>query len=276
MYPQNTTADVEEADSTTASHAQAAIPVGFPGRTQAYRRQHGPEGEEQDIIGVDGHTEQLPPYSEYPEDGVPKHIVIPGQTVTAAPASTTLLNVPFLPARQQSMSDATPSANPQGFASMEQMESNDASLASSGKKSWADKSWKERRKTKFCGVPFWWILLSICVLAFIAVVLGGAIGGFMGSQKDDGKKSHQNMPSSTSLFDASPIPTSSTGSPPSTGTYALSLGPAEATQSACLTDQSYASAWDCDLANSHSFALSIENPPSGAGSWEGACLIDTT
>ncbi|KAH7078022.1 hypothetical protein BKA63DRAFT_509514 [Paraphoma chrysanthemicola] len=51
---------------------QTAIPLGFPGLAAGYHRVLGPDGEEQDIIGPDGHTEQLPPYSRFPEEGPTK------------------------------------------------------------------------------------------------------------------------------------------------------------------------------------------------------------
>lgn len=51
---------------------QTAMPVGFPGLSNGYHRVLGPDGEEQDIIGPDGHTEQLPPYSRYPDAGPTK------------------------------------------------------------------------------------------------------------------------------------------------------------------------------------------------------------
>lgn len=51
---------------------QTAMPVGFPGLNNGYHRVLGPDGEEQDIIGPDGHTEQLPPYSRYPDEGPTK------------------------------------------------------------------------------------------------------------------------------------------------------------------------------------------------------------
>jgi hypothetical protein len=51
---------------------QTAIPLGFPGLSAGYHRVLGPDGEEQDIIGPDGHTEQLPPYSQYPDEGPTK------------------------------------------------------------------------------------------------------------------------------------------------------------------------------------------------------------
>lgn len=189
MYPQNVADDDDVAEDDSTTHAQSHIPVGFPGRAPAFRRRQGPEGEEQDIIGVDGHSEQLPPYSEYPEDGTPKPIVLPLPQAITTSQSNTQLHLPLMQhqtqQRPQSMSDAGARAAlagaGAGFSNMEEMESNDS--LDSSTKSWKEKSWKEKRKTKFCGVPFWWLLLSGCVLAFIAIVLGGAIGGFLSSQR---------------------------------------------------------------------------------------------
>ncbi|KAF2747393.1 hypothetical protein M011DRAFT_58556 [Sporormia fimetaria CBS 119925] len=54
-----------------AGDAQTVIPVGFSG-ANLYHRRTGPDGEEQDMVGPDGHTEQLPPYSRFPEEGPTK------------------------------------------------------------------------------------------------------------------------------------------------------------------------------------------------------------
>jgi hypothetical protein len=78
MYSQSGIVD-EESPDEPAPHQQppvppiqTAIPVGFPGLNNGYHRVLGPDGEEQDIIGPDGHTEQLPPYSRYPQEGPTK------------------------------------------------------------------------------------------------------------------------------------------------------------------------------------------------------------
>lgn len=82
MYTQNVVIE----DEPPVPQLQPAIPLGFPGINTAvgpgYRRQIGPDGEEQDIIGPDGHMEQLPPYSRYPEEG-------PTKASLAAEASAT-------------------------------------------------------------------------------------------------------------------------------------------------------------------------------------------
>lgn len=63
-----------------------------------------------------------------------------------------------------------------------------ASLAPRELKTWSQKSWKEKRKTKFCGIPFGWILLVVGVVLFIVIVLSAAIGGFMSAQEHHNKK----------------------------------------------------------------------------------------
>lgn len=75
MYSQSGLADeepLEEPARPAVPQVQTAIPVGFPGLSAGYHRVLGPDGEEQDIIGPDGHTEQLPPYSQYPVEGPTK------------------------------------------------------------------------------------------------------------------------------------------------------------------------------------------------------------
>lgn len=51
-----------------AANAQQPIPVGFTGLGTNYQRRVGPDGEEAgELIGPLGHTEELPPYTRYPE-----------------------------------------------------------------------------------------------------------------------------------------------------------------------------------------------------------------
>ncbi|ROW08395.1 hypothetical protein VMCG_03333 [Cytospora schulzeri] len=66
MYPQNPFTDTS---SEVAAPSIPTIPVGFVNNTDPYQRRLGPEGEElADIIGPDGHTEELPPYTRYPDE----------------------------------------------------------------------------------------------------------------------------------------------------------------------------------------------------------------
>ncbi|KAL1891635.1 hypothetical protein Sste5346_007551 [Sporothrix stenoceras] len=68
MYPQNTVAG--SSAMPVAGHS-----VGFPGMADNYQRRIGPDGEDvADLIGPDGHTEQLPPYTRYPDEAYTRKI----------------------------------------------------------------------------------------------------------------------------------------------------------------------------------------------------------
>lgn len=63
MYPQN------PVEVPTSQTVVSAIPVGFATVPDMYQRRLGPEGEEvAAMIGPDGHTEELPPYTRYPDE----------------------------------------------------------------------------------------------------------------------------------------------------------------------------------------------------------------
>lgn len=175
---------------------QNPVPVGFLGLGASFQRRRGPDGEEQDIIGDYGHTEQLPPYTRYPEDGPEKAPLLdvpspPSALHSRAPVLGTdpgmpLMHTPLQPA-QQSMTDSSNLNRQISTMSRRSMPGSDESSSPSllkSSKSWSEKSWKEKRKTKFCGIPFWWFLLALGVLGFMGVVLGGVIGGFVEGQQD--------------------------------------------------------------------------------------------
>ncbi|KAI7668014.1 hypothetical protein KC322_g16500 [Hortaea werneckii] len=196
LYPQGVAEDEDDVVP------QNPVPVGF-GLGQSYHRQLGPDGEDADIIGEDGHTEQLPPYTRYPEDGPEKMPLLVPEAPTAlhsrAPVAGTdptmdLMHNSLRPQappqqRPQSMMDqsALNGARAPSVSNIELMDSSSGSGADSLKsqKSWKEKSWKEKRKTKFLGIPLWWYLLVAGVLSFIVAVLGGVIGGFLRNQKNE-------------------------------------------------------------------------------------------
>jgi len=273
LYPQGVSEDIDidddEEDDDMAPNNP--VPVGFPGLGQSYQRRLGPDGEEQDIVGMYGHTEQLPPYSRYPEDGPEKVPLLAPEAPSAlhsrAPVAGSdptmdLMHTHIQPQptqHPQSMTDASNlrAGRPHSMASMERMHSNSPEDSVLSNKSWKEKSWQEKRKTKFCGVPFWLILLAAFVLGFIAAVIGGVLGGFFSRWKHHAKP--LNM-SSTSLYDASAIATPVTATPP-TGTYVISLSTPQETQAACLVESNQAAAWSCDLAGGPGEAIAVSIPP---------------
>ena len=180
MYPQNVFADPEDND---VSPVDESIPVGFPGHTSdsRFHRRLGPEGEEQDIVGPDGHTEQLPPYSRFPENVDGKGLAMSDARsgVEVEPINS---NETLIPSTDESNADTTPadSSNRRTSRNLEQMESGIR------EQRWSEKTWKDRRNTRFCrGIfPFWVLLLAGGLVLLLAVIIGGFIGGFAARDHD--------------------------------------------------------------------------------------------
>lgn len=167
MYPQNT---VPETESVHNGPAVAPVPVGFPGLNNDYQRRLGPDGEEIAIIGPDGHTEELPPYSQYPEEAFARktrpmaQVPIAGAggiglaTRDPAFASQESLNSPPLSSRSLTLADSG-------------TEMNNVRATLSEKPPL--KTWQKFAKRKVCGiVPTWALVLAAAVLIIFGIVLG--------------------------------------------------------------------------------------------------------
>ncbi|KAK0328468.1 hypothetical protein LTR82_000399 [Friedmanniomyces endolithicus] len=269
MYPQG----VSEDDDDDETVLQDAAPVGFPGLGRSYQRRVGPDGEEQDIVGADGHAEQLPPYTRYPEEGAEKVPLLgvpapPTALHSRAPVAGTdptmaLMHEPIRPVtpQPQSMMDESNlrGDRPASLTNVESMRTDSAEDSMLSNKSWKEKTWKEKRKTRFCGVPFWWLLLGASVATFITAVLAGVIGGFFAHEKEKARDAL--AAASTRFYDASAIATPASGPP--TGTYKLPLSTPQETQAACLTVPNQQPAWSCNFAGLPAQAISVGIPPNG-------------
>lgn len=208
LYPQDTIAE-------SGTVAAAPIPLGFHGLPDRYQRRIGAEGEEiADIIGPDGHTEQLPPYTRYPDEAYARKVREAGETpatvVGAVPTT------PAAPSLQTIGLQAIPGAggiglatrNPE-FESMDDLGSpqsrhssrsftSDAShheinMAAAGisEKEKPAKPWQTWLKQRVCGiVPLWSIFLTAVVLLLMGIILGSVIGSFMMRQKRPSRKDY--------------------------------------------------------------------------------------
>lgn len=179
LYPQDV--------SVAAIAVPEPVHVGFPGHLQQFQRGIGPEGEEQDIVGTDGHAEQLPPYSRYADRSGTR----PAAGSTGAPRE----DAASLAGTQPEMQQRSPFDDPQDRLAMlapassidvTEVRQTDLTLASCSSTSqlssqttaWTEKSWKEKTikeksKTKVFGIlRIWVILLIVAVAAFIAIFCG--------------------------------------------------------------------------------------------------------
>lgn len=172
MYPQNI--DYEE------DLGDQPIPVGFSATGLQSHQSSSPEADEVgDIVGPDGHLEQLPPYSRYP-DGVirptlgrgPASIASdirghseryhddPNARSDASSGSGTLINV-------DSSEPLQPAA--------------DRSDQSPKKEETMSEKIHRKGRQKCCGAPLWLvILLSLAMMT--CALLGGVIGGVLGER----------------------------------------------------------------------------------------------
>ena len=200
LYTQGVGDDFDDEAET----APNLVPVGFLGVGEHYQRRRGPDGEEQDLLGAFGHTEQLPPYTRYPEDGPEKMPLLdvpnpPTAMHSRAPVLGTdpameLMHTQLSAAPpQQSMTDPSELDRRSTISSRRSLvpsalaDSLDDSLRNDSldtNKTWSEKNWREKRKTRVCGgVPCWWFIVITGAVVFIAAMLGGVLGGFLEGQK---------------------------------------------------------------------------------------------
>jgi hypothetical protein len=174
MYPQNTISGSETVHDQLPA---ASIPVGFPGRSDQYQRRLGPDGEGVgDIIGPLGHTEQLPPYTQFPDEVFSRKaapVIPPG----AGGIGLATRNPEF--ASREDLNSAESRHSTRSFVSdSDDHQINIAALRSLEKPQ--EKKWKVIARRKAWGiVPIWvFTLVGIIVLMF-AIVIGAVVGSIM-------------------------------------------------------------------------------------------------
>ena len=180
MYSQNT---VPEGDVSPMTAETPSISVGFPGLGQNYQRRLGPEGEEAaDIIGPDGHTEQLPPYTRYP-DGIPLKARSPDINNTA-----------IVPAHPETSQDTLQSTQPPLSATRSDVSEASGtrlnvvaaeSAAPSDESGSFKERWTEKGKRRMCRgrLPVWLVAMLVILLVFAGALLGGVIGRVIGRRR---------------------------------------------------------------------------------------------
>ncbi|KAG4025609.1 hypothetical protein MFRU_054g00380 [Monilinia fructicola] len=269
MYPQSTV-------SSDSDHLPVAppIPVGFPGLNNDYQRRLGPEGEEAaDLIGPDGHTEQLPPYTKYPDEAFARK-ARPASIPVPVPIPTIQMPAPIVPiSGAGGMGLAT--RNPE-FASQEDLRSSGS--RQSARSIMSDRSshhvntaateydekpqlknWQVAAKRKLCGiVPVWVVVLIVFVFVLFGITLGTVFAILRPKHNKDPNKQHHNdggkssqttvYATMTTTFDATPLSTVPVSLPSlPTGTYNMPLTIPSTAQSSCIVNTAQISAWSCSI-----------------------------
>lgn len=178
LYTQNVS---PEEDDITAN----GIPVlGFPRNFQSSSR-GGSSADTGDIIGNDGHIEQLPPYTRYADNTVAKGDMNGFNTrrssrasrapTTASAAASS--SEPGLP----SAADSTTLLRPQPLEQFEE----ETVEQRARKEGWRT-TWRERaqNKTFIAGMPLWG-LVSIVLIVIFSAIIGGVVGGVIGNRQGE-------------------------------------------------------------------------------------------
>jgi len=171
-------------------------PVGFPGRNHDYQRRLGPDGEEiADLIGPDGHTEQLPPYTKYADEALARktrsniQVVVPG----AGGMGLATRNPEFASREDLSSPQDQQSAAP-SIVSERQLDTPISGVTEKPKM----KKWQRVARRKVCGIiPIWvFVLIAICFILF-GIILGTVFALLKPPSKP--KKQPHNNPSNETI-----------------------------------------------------------------------------
>jgi len=171
MYPQSI---VPEAEGSSSQTTVPPVPVGFPGLNNNYHRRLGPDGEEiADIIGPDGHTEQLPPYTQYDEAMARKaRPMIQMPLAGAGGIGLATRNPEF--ASREDLNSPQSRQSTRSLISDSNNQINTAALDASEKPQL--KKWQRVAKRKACRiVPIWAIVLVGIVVVLFGIILGSVL-----------------------------------------------------------------------------------------------------
>ncbi|KAI9893122.1 MAG: hypothetical protein M1814_000670 [Vezdaea aestivalis] len=284
LYPQQNT--IPEGP-TTGRGLNASIPIGFPGHMGAYQPQFSTPGEDLgDIVGPDGHTEQLPPYTRYPNGVAPNRQGLAGISPVSPPDSARSGN-PFESAADSRADVLEPGSrlstrslvSNSSRAQMTLIEPNSSHGSTNGASGGIKEKVKEKGKRRLCGLPLWAVILCVTLLVILGALIGGLTGAFVGHKsaaKDLEEENGPPIPTAvisstptvtvTKIFDATPL-----GAPPSDlpvipiGTFNLPISQPHRSTSQCLHDPLQVNAWSCQSADWRHTQISVLPPLSPRG-----------
>ncbi|KAJ5104044.1 hypothetical protein N7532_004573 [Penicillium argentinense] len=181
MYTQNVVEEGMDDD---------VIPVGFPGHNPPYQPPPSRRDDDVgDIIGPDGHTEPLPPYSRYPTGVIPKPPTPENMAdMNHSPEDHQQLNSlsrepPVSETSSRALvADYSGSSGNNGNNGNNDRSGGQRAGAATGIMAFEEKLKQKGKKTACCGLPVWTLVL-ICTVMLIGGSIGGVIGGVLGTKR---------------------------------------------------------------------------------------------
>lgn len=184
LYPQNTVPEEDE-DITTNG-----IPLGFP-RTNFQSSNGRSNSDVGDIIGSDGHIEQLPPYSRYADNTVAKgnmdDIVARRRSMRSMRSIRSMRSLRPALAPSHSSQPTTQTTTPSVATSTTLLQPTaqfeEETEAQRARKEGYRPGWGEQlRKPTIAGMPLWGLIVITLMIIFSATI-GGVVGGIIGNKQ---------------------------------------------------------------------------------------------
>ncbi|KAI6450963.1 hypothetical protein MCOR08_010492 [Pyricularia oryzae] len=253
---------------------------GFPGvATDSCRRRLGPDGEEiGGLIGPHGHTEELPPYTRYPDEQYARKVrdAEALSSLSSPPPSTqpqvyqqrrpdNLVQAPLpipgaggmgIAARNpefDSIDDLTSphlrhsSGSYLSATNLSQHNINTAAAAIVLENEKPAKRWRAAGKRRLCGmIPYWVVLLALTGLLVMGIILGAVVGTVVARRERDRESPGGPSPDSPPLYDAAPIPKPKDLPDLPEGRFGMPLVIRQQ-PNICFNDTTHAPAWSCSI-----------------------------
>ena len=144
-----------------------AIPLGFPGMGPNYQSSSGTSGSDVgDIVGSDGHVEQLPPYTRYADNTLAKGNMEP-------------IDGPIIVESHSPDSQELQVMTSSGSSQQPHLEMGRELSEEEARK----EGWKAKAQRRVCGGIPLWVLIILLTVTILAAALGGVIGGVIGNRK---------------------------------------------------------------------------------------------
>ena len=216
MYQNNVPEEEEEAVND--------IPVGFARLGTSFQNRSRSTGAETgDIVGTDGHVEQLPPYTRYADNVLAKGDMREIRTPAASMRAPSIRGGAVVSAEDEAADESSTLIGSESAVELARLGSNGDEEAVSRKEGWVARG----NKRRCCGLPLWTMIL-ICAIVTLATTAGGVIGGLIGNDKgSDTAHAKASLAAaagtSTVWLDSNPTATGSGTPPLPTGHYTVPL-----------------------------------------------------
>ncbi|ETN46700.1 uncharacterized protein HMPREF1541_00887 [Cyphellophora europaea CBS 101466] len=229
-------------------------PLGFANVTPSFQSGSSSSGNDTgDIVGSDGHVEQLPPYTRYADNVVAKGDMAninQNNTANEVPSSATTDASTLSPNQTTSELELNPPAEEQDQGEVARKEG----------------LYERSKKRKCCGIPLV-ILILLVVVIIVSAAVGGVVGGVVGNRKGVDHAKAGSSATTTVWLDADPVTTGPSTPPCPTGHYTIPLSNIGQVEK-CVTNQALSNVWDCMNTGVASLGITVleEDPAVNQGS----------